>query len=155
MRAEAIPASREHIGIIAMGARQADRDELWASSFSTVEEVLYRGLEYSTHAWTVTYDDLPVAMAGVVPISLLGGKGLPWMVATADIEKRPKPFARLSKVYVGEMLRRYSHLLNFVDDRNTLAIRYLKWLGFDMYDPVPHGVLKMPFRMFEMRAGHV
>lgn len=155
LRAEIVPASATHVAVIADGARQADRDELWASSFSTVAEVLYRGLQASTHSWTVLYDDLPVAMAGVVPWSMLGGKGVPWMVATVDIERHPKPFAKLSKTYVAEMLRQYSHLINFVDDRNTMAIRYLKWLGFAMYDPEPHGVLKLPFRRFEMRAGHV
>lgn len=151
MHAEIVTASPSHIEAIDASARQADRDELWASSFSTVEEVLWRGLRYSTDCWTVLFDDLPVAMAGVVPISLMGGKGVPWMVATVDVESHPAKFARLSKQYVAKMLQRYSHLINFVDDRNKLAIRYLEWLGFEMYEPAPHGALALPFRRFEMR----
>lgn len=144
------PAHISHIKAIADNARQADRDELWASSFSTVEEVLHRGLAHSSHCWTV-FDGKPVAMAGVVPLSLMGGKGVPWMVTTTAIEANPRPFIRLSKQYVGEMRKQYSHLINFVDDRNTLAIRYLQWLGFSMHEPQPHGALQMPFRLFEMR----
>lgn len=155
MRAEIVPAHASHIDAIDAGARNADREELWASSFSTVEEVLYRGLDVSTRAWTVLYDDEPVAMAGVAPYSLMGGMGIPWMVATDAIESKPRPFAKLSRLYVAEMLRQYSHLLNFVDARNGVAIRYLQRLGFTMHDPEPYGVLKMPFRRFEMRAGHV
>lgn len=150
-----IPAERIHIPAIVARVRQADIDELWASSFSTVAEVLERGLVYSTAAWTVLYDDDPVAMAGVAPRSILGSVGIPWLVATDAVEQAPVPFLRASRGYVPRMLGLYHHLVNYVDNRNATAIRYLRWLGFEFAEPAPHGVLCLPFRRFEMRASHV
>lgn len=157
MAAEAriVPAEAAHIPVIVAGVRQADVDELWASSFSTVEDALARGLKVSTLAWTVLYGDAPVTMAGVAPLSILGSVGVPWLVATADVERAPVPFLRASRGYVPRMLGVYHHLMNYVDNRNTTAMRYLRWLGFEMGEPEPHGVLGLPFRRFEMRASHV
>lgn len=148
MRVE--PGHVSHIHSIAESAREADREELWASSFSTVDEVLHRGLAHSTHCWTVV-DEEPVAMIGVVPVSLVGGKGVPWMVATHLAEEKPTAFARACLKVMEEITAEYPYLVNFVDDRNMLAIRFLEWLGFLMGEPEPHGVLNMPFRKFEIR----
>lgn len=152
VRARIVPAEWAHIPAIVAGVRQADIDELWASSFSTVEGAIERGLRASTAAWTVLYDGAPVTIAGVAPLSILGAVGVPWLVGTAAVERAPVPFLRASRGYVPRMLGLYHHLVNYVDNRNTTAIRYLRWLGFQMGEPTPHGVLGLPFRRFEMRA---
>ena len=42
-------------------------------------------------------------------------------------------------------------LLNFVDNRNIKAQNWLRWLGFTLEEPEPHGVAGLPFRRFWMR----
>jgi hypothetical protein len=55
---------------------------------------------------------------------------------------------------VAEMLRDYPRLCNVVDVRNTVAIRWLKWLGFEFnVPPAPHnGQL---FLIFQAGDWHV
>ena len=45
----------------------------------------------------------------------------------------------------------YTWLVNWVDDRNTCAIRWLKWMGFTIHEPEPYGVANLPFRRFDMK----
>ncbi|WP_455153310.1 hypothetical protein [Bradyrhizobium cenepequi] len=52
-----------------------------------------------------------------------------------------------------QLLERYPILRNFVDDRNTVSIRWLRWLGFKLHDPVVIG--GHVFRIFELRSSDV
>jgi hypothetical protein len=49
------------------------------------------------------------------------------------------------------MLDLYPHLENYVDVRNELSIKWLRWLGFQFDpQPIPYGVWEMPFFRFRM-----
>ena len=50
------------------------------------------------------------------------------------------------------MLATYPLLRNYVDERNTMAIRWLEWLGFEILPVEPFGVEGLPFHPFEMRV---
>jgi len=41
---------------------------------------------------------------------------------------------------------------NYVDVRNTVAIHWLKWMGFKMEEPQAWGVQGLDFHKFTMRA---
>lgn len=155
LKAEVVPAHVDHIDAIVSDVRQADIDELEASSGSTPEQALERGIKGSSWAVTVLYNGKPVAIAGLIVVNLLCGFGSPWMVATHAVEENPRPFLRLSRQYVAKMADQCPLLINFVDDRNSVAIRYLEWLGFSMANPQPFGKSGLPFRRFEMRSQHV
>ena len=122
-------ARYDDIAVIAEGARAADRAELWASSHSTVAEVLERGLRRSLYSWTVV-TDRPVAMAGVIGVTALGDQGVPWMVVTDGVRADVRGFLEISREYVWVMRQSYRQLVNFVDARNLIAIRYLRALRF-------------------------
>lgn len=141
----------EHLGAVAHGMRKADRDEVWAASHSSPYEALAHAMDTSTQVWTGMIDDRPICMFGVAPVSLLGGIGIPWMLGTDDIERHQLIFLRRCRPVVAEMLTLYNHLVNLVDERNTTSQRWLKWLGFTLHDPQPHGPDAMPFRLFELR----
>lgn len=57
-------------------------------------------------------------------------------------------FAKHSRAYVEEMNRAYNYLENYVDVRNIVSIRWLKWCGFQMEEPEIHGVAQIPFIRF-------
>ena len=91
-------------------------------------------------------------MFGVAPRDILGGVGSPWLLGTGDVERHAITFLRLNRQYVLRMLDIFPHLVNFVDARHTVAIRWLKWLGFKFAPgPVPYGMRGMPFYRFEMK----
>lgn len=146
-----------HAVAIGANARPADVDELWAIGRCTPVEAMRAGMKLS-RAETALCDGVPVAMFGVTPLSLLLGRGVPWMVGSSLLDTMPLRRALLREA-VG-VLRgwqdRYSFLLNFVDERNVSAQRWLRWLGFTLGDdPQPMGADGAPFRMFYWRRDHV
>lgn len=148
--AHVVPARPIHIRRIARNLRAADRAELAALGREPLA-ALALSLRRSKRAWTImSPDGQPIAMFGVGDVNILAGVGSPWMLGTAEIERHVMIFLRHCPYWVGQLLEDYTVLRNCVDDRNRLSIRWLKWLGFTMSEPVAFkGHL---FRMFEMRA---
>ena len=48
----------------------------------------------------------------------------------------------------GQMVMHYRLLQNHVDARNTEAVRWLGWLGFEMDPALPFGPDQLPFHRF-------
>lgn len=128
--------------------RAADVAEM-AALGKTPEEAMRGGL--ASGDWTMTglLDGVPVCMFGVAPISVLNGIGAPWMLATDGLEAAQVPFLRTCRPVVREMLASYPRLINLVDERNTVARRWLRWLGFQFdLDPLDfNGQTFLPFRL--------
>ena len=146
-----VPACEAHVAAIAGRVRPADRDELWASAMVTPEVAMAQGLEMSYDAVTWMVDEMPMAIAGISPGSFLGGVGVPWMVGTTGLVDHPIPFLRASRKMLSSFQERHAHLMNYVDARNTAAIAWLSWLGFEIGEPSPYGLLGLPFHRFEWR----
>ena len=143
-------ATIEHVQALLPDVRQADIDEFIAASGQTPEEVLNLALRVSTRAWAGIADGQVVNIFGVAPASLLGGKGIPWMVGSTHIDLHKRAFLRGSRAALADMLSLYPHLENYVDQRNHLAKAWLHWLGFRLEDPAPYGVQGLPFHRFHM-----
>lgn len=142
------PMMQADIEAIAAVARQADRDEMLACAGHTVAEALCRGLQESLRAWMIESDGLPLAACGDTMAGI--GTGVPWMVTTDHIAADPRGFLRASRAVVGDGMQRHHQMVNYVDARNTAAIRWLAWLGFDIGEAVPYGVQGLPFHQFRM-----
>lgn len=100
-------------------------------------------------------DSRPVCMFGVTPIDILGGVGSPWLLGTDEVKKYANTFLRLNKSYVAKMLELFPYLQNYVDTRNEISIRWLKWLGFKFGpEPIPYGIWNLPFFRFSMRNNY-
>ena len=78
-------------------------------------------------------------MAGVDP------GGLIWMLTTQAIEEYPITFAREAKRYVE---RQKGLLWNIVDERNTVHLKLLKFLGFKFLRKISHGPNQLSFIEF-------
>jgi len=151
VRAEIVPATLAHAEAMAPNMRQADRDEIWAASMSRPLDSLRNGVMASAHAWAGLADGEIACIFGVAPQSRLTGSGYAWMLATPLIERHQVTFLRHCRPAINDMSRGFTYLHNYVDARNTKAIRWLRWLGFTLHDPEPHGVMGLPFHHFEMR----
>jgi len=132
--------------------READRLEVEAASGLSPLEALRHGYEHSEDPRTVMLANDPIALFGVVPFPYPQYDwGVPWMLGSDAVLEHWFGFARGS-VREFEILRRpYSVLTNHVDPRNELAVRWLRWLGFDLLETAPYGVAGLAFTRFEWR----
>lgn len=142
------PMVQSDIASVAACARAPDVEEMLASSGASIEQALAYGLEQSLRVWVIEHDGLPLAAVGDTMAGI--GIGVPWMVTTVHVERHARGFLRASKALLQEAMQRHYRLVNYVDDRNAAAIRWLRWLGFEMHPAAPYGVAGLPFRKFEM-----
>lgn len=152
---EIVKACHWHILPVGNNIRQADYDEVKASCGLHPITAISEGVKMSTKSWTALYNGKPACIFGVTPVSIMTGTGCPWMLGTSDILKMKRKFLIKSKDVVKEMLEICPILINYVDTRNKVSIRWLRWLGFTVYDPEPYGLNGEPFHRFEMRASDV
>ena len=145
---ELVPVAPQHIDHVAAHLRPDDAREIWAASRSTGHRAITRGVATAVRCWAGLVDGEPVAIAGVSPQSLVGGVGVPWMLATPGLERVERPFLRLSRPVVEAMQEVCPQLVNYVDNRNERAQRWLRWLGFTLDEPAPYGVDRLLFRRF-------
>ena len=72
------------------------------------------------------------------------------MLSTDELPKHYRKFARGSQTYIDSLKKDFDFLYNYVDVRNTLAVRWLSWLGFELDAPEPFGIDQLPFHKFHM-----
>ena len=127
--------------------RLSDQNEIWASHHLYPQEALTRGVDDSIFCCTVLNGN-PMAMFGIVPETLLGEKACVWLLASNDLVKIKRRFAKHSRYFVDMMLEYYPYLYNHVDDRNNESIAWLRFCGATIEEPKTYGVENMPFRYF-------
>jgi len=148
---EIVPAEVGHVAAIAERMRAADAAEVMASSCRSPHDALMFSLTGSVQAWTATIDGAPEVMFGVADLNILTGLGAPWLLGTDAVDRNYRQFLRRSLSWREQLSQRYDVLRNFVDDRNEVSKRWLEWMGFTLFDPIPVGVNGEMFRMFELR----
>lgn len=109
--------------VIAPYLRLADIEEHNAMSDISIDVALSYSIAHSEKGFAVELDGRLTAIFGV-------NSGVIWLVGTDEITRHPITFYRLSKKIFERLSDGYERLFNFVDERNTLSVRWLKWLGF-------------------------
>ena len=150
-KADVLPLTLADIEAIEPLVRQADRDEITGALGIPMLDALRDGVRDSRKASQIVVDGYAVAVFGDATYNVLTGLGVPWLISTVHVERYPRAFLAVCKPAVAEMLTRHAELINYVDVRNTVAIRWLKWLGFQFDAPVPYGPRGMLFQRFWMR----
>jgi hypothetical protein len=93
-----------------------------------------------------------VALYGLATNNLMGpGVACPWMVATPLIYMHVRELMRYSRWFIDQALRVYPILMNYVDSRNTVHVRWLRHMGFHVYDTLPVFIRDVAFYPFDMR----
>lgn len=126
---EVVPAKPFHIGTIANRMREIDRLECRIMGHSP-KFALRTGLMASSIAWTVMIDGRPEAMMGATPVSVVEGRGCPWLLMTDVAGDKHVSLVRLSRIYTEAMHRHFEILENIVHAENVRTIRWLSRLGF-------------------------
>lgn len=128
-----VPATREHLEAIAADIRDYDAFELKIFTGRSGVD----GLEFiqrnASKLQVLEYDGKPAVMFGHNVTDMLFKVACPFLIITKYAESRPILFVRYSKAVLAEMHGYY--LVNYVQARNQLAIKWLEWLGFYVAPP--------------------
>ncbi len=143
-----------HSDIASLKARAADEAELWAGFRHTPHEAAEIGLA-SSDAWSIFLYGSLAGVFGVVPHGTKHGVGCPWAILSPAVEMHPRPFLRASRQEFAKMQEQFYYLINYVDARNTTAVRWLNWLGFTVYEPEDFGVDQLQFHRFDWAGPYV
>lgn len=146
---DVIDATLDHIEPIANSVRQGDLDECWAQGMMTMRDALKMSIEGAAIARVGRADGVPGVIYGVTEVGDRDGQI--WMVTTHLIEKHQRAFLEHSRSELDDFQQRYDRLYNFVDVRNKRAIRWLKWLSFNLEGPIAYGPFNLPFFFFSWR----
>ena len=128
--------------------RNVDRLECHALG-RTPKEGLRLGLRLSIKPLTVMIEGRPEGMLGAVPVSMIGGKAIVWMLGTPELYRYPRAWALLGPRVVADMLETFRSLENVVSADNEKAIRFLAHMGFHVggASKLFRGVPFVPFHM--------
>lgn len=97
--------------------------------------VIERAVALSVHTYAGVVDGVPAFVGGVIPDEdHVVGKV--WMLGTPQIEKAKKFYLRETRRQVALMLEMFLCLKTAVAAEYTKSLRWLRWLGFVMGQPV-------------------
>lgn len=133
-----VPARREHIALLVLDLRDDDAAECEAVGL-LAEDWIGSSLDGSIEAWTALEDGYPIAMWGLTTPDLLGFKACPWMLTGRGVERWKRTLMRESAAFIARVSLLYPYLSNRVDARYSRALRWVRWLGFDINKPEPYG----------------
>ncbi|MAK29815.1 phage protein Gp13 family protein [Acinetobacter sp.] len=137
---------------MAHNVRSADCNEIKALRGSNYDmvEVLKDGIEMSDCPKTVEFNKEPIAIFGIVQSQDIDIKlGWVWLLGTNKIKDIKIQFLRESKKHLQEQEQDYDVIANYVDVRNEVHIKWLRWLGFNFIRKIEsHGAEQRPFYEF-------
>mgnify|MGYP003626976172 CR=1 FL=1 len=152
---EIVKGKKKHAYELQRTMREADKMEIMASNLKTPKEALRGVLESRGEVWAGLADKKVVCMYGVIQLSVLGDAGVPWLLASDLITVHARRFLRENKKFIAAMRKEFGQLVNYVDERNIEAKRWLQWLGFELEEAAPYGILQRPFHKFTMECRDV
>ena len=130
----------EDIEFLAPRLRYEDKREVLDSVGLTPYQALTDGFNLSQICLTIVdTKNIPVGMFGV------SEDGAIWLLASPDIKRIRFSFLRESRKVVNLLNYKYKILWNFVDCRNELHLRWLKWCGFKFLRKINYVVNQKPF----------
>lgn len=139
------PATVQDALELAPKLRQADLREVKAASGQSPEAVLLCGVSYGRPC--LSFVDPEGNLAGMFGVTPTGVPeiGVVWLLSSDAVERYPMHFLRRCKPWVEKFNDMYPILTNFVDQRNEVHVRWLRWLGFKFLRLVEYGVEQLPF----------
>lgn len=150
---ESVPSD---VPYVAQRLRQADLDEIKAlgqpDPLLALEESYFGS---KPKCYTAIGKGVPVAMFGIVPFQDNERWGSIWLLGTDDVtDVVPITFLKWTKKFLPTLMEPYDMVCNIVDKRNTVHIKWIKWLGFSFIRELQHGPEGRTFYEFA-RLNHV
>jgi hypothetical protein len=121
-----------HVEELGFAMREADKLEVARSTGKTPYEAARLCVDESTVCYAGVINRKLAAIWGVTIPGLIDGHGYPWCLTTPVVDEHPRLFLRGSKFFLRRLVRLCPLLEVDVDAEYTAAIRWLKWLGFEI-----------------------
>ena len=118
------------------------REILDATGFTPISGLIFSYVSSEVCFTIVDKNNIPVGMFGV------SKDGAIFLLASNEIKRIRYSFLRESRKVVDFLNTKYPMLWNFVDCRNELHLRWLKWCGFTFLRKLNYGVNQKPFYEF-------
>lgn len=147
-----VAPTEQHIAELAANMRAEDVEEV-AAFGETPLSAVQAAMQVSRDAYAWTIDGKVAAMFGVASFQIMNHVGHPWLLSTPELVRSPWRFLYGSRLFVREWAQQWPVLVNYVDARYTVAVDWIKFMGFTVYDAEPWGPLQAPMRKFEMVRG--
>ena len=119
-----VPLKPEH-SAIAPHLRLQDINEIQETCDCSVDAAVAYSIAHSEKGYAAFIDGNLCAVFGV-------NNGFIWLVGTEEINRHPVSFFSHSRKIFNILKKGYSFLENYVHVSNTLSIRWLNWLGFNV-----------------------
>lgn len=131
--------------------RRDDIEEIKAAVGAEPLAVLKQGMIISDPCYTVLdMEDSPLAVFGVIGDSCRPSVGRIWLLGSDRLVQYSYTFLRYSREWIEKLHESYPTLWNYIDARNEVHIRWLKWCGFTFLRRIEkHGVEQRLFYEFE------
>jgi len=141
-------ATRKDVNYVVSHLRQADVEECRAMFGIDPASLFALGWNDETYC-IYNRQGTPVALSGIYPVPSSPNVGQIWMCATDQLEKHQIEFLKYSKNFIAEVSAKYDLVYNYVDARNAVHLKWLKWCGFTFINYLPSwGAEKRPFYSF-------
>lgn len=144
------PSRFEDCREMAPNMRSQDADEVLASHGWTPLQALqesYRLSSGSSECNSIIHEDGSVV--GMFGVADQGAYAMPWLLGADKMLETRYEFIPQAIEWVKRMSIQHPLLFNFVHKDNTVAIRWLKSLGFEFIKEIEeYGVGKKPFIQF-------
>jgi hypothetical protein len=138
---------------LATNMRAQDAAEMAALGFTDLRQVVWSCVADSVWCDAVLVDGRLACIFGLgVSCTAVASFGSPWMLGTPLVPKHRRILARLAPGYIAKMLQGHPHLINRAHAKNTLAVAWLKRVGFTLHTPTPVAPTGALFHTFERRA---
>jgi hypothetical protein len=141
---QVVRATEAHAREMAERMTPEEAAEVQATYGVTPLRVAILSIASSEAAWAITVNGELAVLLGVSPASaaeeVMQGSAsahVLWAHTTAVTGRHPKAFLRASRAVLEALLKHYPTLLNNVDARRTSALRWARWLGFEVGPPIP------------------
>lgn len=137
------------IEYVAAHLRQDNRQELAALYGAGHElDVLKRSVRYSELIGCFYVDGVPAAIYGVRSPAAICSVKCVWLLMTDETLKHRLVVGRYTKRFLRGIVAAYGPMSNKVDAGNAEILRWLKWLGAEISEPVQCGIYNLPHREF-------
>jgi GNAT superfamily N-acetyltransferase len=147
---EVVPAALDHAHAIRL--RPGDAREVAAMGLTPLAAFEH---SMSRSLWAEAYviDGEVAAIVGLAVDSILAGIGAPWLLTGRPVDRHPKLFLQQTRRGLARMSAEFPVLVNQVHAEYTGAIRWLRWLGFEIGPAKPYGPKGEPFCRAVWRKG--